>query len=70
MKNPPAKAGDIRDAGLIPGSGGSPGEGRGNPLLGNPVDGGTWQAPVHGVMKSWTWLSEETTTSCKEILES
>ena len=27
LKNPPAIAGDIRDAGLIPGSGGSPGEG-------------------------------------------
>ena len=24
VKNPPAKAGDIREAGLIPGSGGSP----------------------------------------------
>ena len=31
-KNPPANAGDIRDAGLIPGSGRSPGEGNGNPL--------------------------------------
>ena len=28
----PAKAGDIRDAGLIPGSGRSPGEGNDNPL--------------------------------------
>ena len=32
VKNPPANAGDIRDAGLIPGSGRSPGEGNGNPL--------------------------------------
>ena len=32
VKNPPAKAGDIRDSGLIPGSGRSPGEGNGNPL--------------------------------------
>ena len=32
VKNPPANAGDIRDVGLIPGSGRSPGGGHGNPL--------------------------------------
>jgi len=32
IKNPPASAGDIRDAGSIPGSGRSPEEGHGNPL--------------------------------------
>ena len=32
VKNPPAKAGDTRDVGSIPGSGRSPGEGNGNPL--------------------------------------
>ena len=32
VKNPPANAGDARDAGLTPGSGRSPGEGNGNPL--------------------------------------
>jgi len=32
VKNPPAQAGDIRDAGLIPGLGRSPGGGHGNPL--------------------------------------
>ena len=32
-KNPPANAGDLRDAGLIPGSGRFPGEEHGNPLL-------------------------------------
>ena len=31
VKDPPANAGDKRDAGLIPGSGRSPGEGNGNP---------------------------------------
>ena len=50
VKNPPADAGD---AGLIPGSGRSPGEGNGNPLqyscLGNPMDRGA--CPVHGVAK-------------------
>ena len=33
VQNPPANAGDIRDAGLIPGSGKSPKEGNGHPLL-------------------------------------
>ena len=37
-----------------------PGEGNGNPLqyscLENPVDKGTWQATVHRVEKSQTWL--------------
>ena len=32
VKNPPGSAGDIRDSGLIPGSGRSPGGGHGNPL--------------------------------------
>ena len=32
VKNPPASAEDIRDMGLIPGSGKSCGEGRGNTL--------------------------------------
>ena len=49
------------DAASIPGSGRSPGEGNGNPLqyscLKNPVDRGVWQATVHWVAKSWTWLS-------------
>ena len=43
------------DAGSIPGSGRSPGEGNGNPLqyfcLENPMDRETWQAIVHGVAK-------------------
>ena len=46
------------DPGLIPGSGRSSGEGNGNPLkyscLENPMDGGAWQATVHGVAKSRT----------------
>ena len=32
VKNLPANAGDVRDAGLIPASGRSPAEGQGNPL--------------------------------------
>ena len=50
------------DAGSIPGSGRSPGEGNGNPLqcscLENPMDRRDWWATVHGVAKSWTGLSD------------
>ena len=42
VKNPPANAGDVRDVGLVPGLGRSPGAGHGNPLqyscLENPTD--------------------------------
>ena len=52
---------NARDPGLIPGSGRSSGEGNGNPLqyssLENSMDGGAWQASVHGVTKYWTRLS-------------
>ena len=44
VKNPPVNAGDVRNAGLIPGSGRSPGGGHGSPLqyscLENPTDRG------------------------------
>ena len=52
VKNLPASAGD---AGLIPGSGRSPGVGNGYPLqyscLENSMNRGAWQATVHGVAK-------------------
>ena len=58
VKNLPASAGDIRDAGSIPGLGRSPGKGHGNPLqcscLGNPMDREAWRATVHGVSKNQT----------------
>ena len=42
------------------------GEGTGDPLqyscLENPMDGGTWQAAVHEVAKSWTRLRDFTFT--------
>ena len=51
------------DPGYIPGSGSSPGGGRGNPrqypCLGNPTDRGAWRATVHRVAKSRTRLSEK-----------
>ena len=59
VRNLPANAGDV---GSIPGSGRSFREGNGNPLwyfcLGNPMNRGTWQATVHGVVKSQTQFSE------------
>ena len=62
VKNLPANTGDIRDVGSIPGSGGSPGVGNGNPnqysCLENPMDQGTWQTTVHGLAKNWTQLSK------------
>ena len=67
VNNPPANAGDVRDAGSIPGSGRSPREGNGNPIqyscLENPLDRGVWRAVVYRVAKSWTklkWLSTHT----------
>ena len=57
-KSPPASAGDIRDVGLIPGSGRSP-EG-GMPTHSSilawriPMDRGAWWATAHRVRKSQT----------------
>ena len=48
VKNLPANAGDVRDAGFILGLGKSPGEGNGNSpqyfSLGNSMDRGAWRA--------------------------
>ena len=61
IKSLPACTRDDRDPRFDPTSGRSPGEGNGNPLqyscLGNPTDREAWQATVHGVLKSQTWLS-------------
>ena len=58
VKNLPDNAGDIRDAGLIPGLGRSPGGGHGKPLqyscLRNPMDRGAWRATVPEVTKNQT----------------
>ena len=56
VKNLLANSGDIRDMGLIPESGISPGGGNGNPLqylcLENPMDRGAWRAIAHRVAKN------------------
>ena len=50
------------DLGLILGLGRFAGEGNSYPLqyscLENSMDRGTWQATVHRVPKSWTWLND------------
>ena len=50
------------DPDLVLGSGSPPGEGNGNPLqyscLGNAMDRDMWRVIVHGVAKSWKWLSD------------
>ena len=58
VKNLPASAEHIRNMGLIPGRGRSPGGGHSSPLqcsgLENPMGGRAWQSTVHRVTKIWT----------------
>ena len=62
VKTMPANAGNARNAGLIPGSERSPGEGNNNPLwhssLEDSMDRGAWQAIVHRVAKGQTGLKK------------
>ena len=56
VKNPPGNAADVKDLGLIPGSGRCLGGGHGSCVqyscLENPMDRGAWWATVHRVAKS------------------
>ena len=78
VNNPPANGGA---AGLIPGSGRSPGGGNGNPLqyscLEKPMDRGAWWATVHGVANSQIhfmtkptpiWIECFENTDCSDII--
>ena len=60
VKNLLAKAGAIRDTGVVPGSGRSPGEGHGYLLqyscLENPMERGAWWATFGRPTKSQTRL--------------
>ena len=64
IKNPPANA---ENAGLVPRSGRSPGEGNDNPLqypcLGNPMDRGSWRA--HEVAKE-SDTTQQPNNNCHE----
>ena len=59
-KEPACQCRRLKDTGLIPVLGRSPGEAHGNPLqyscLENPKDREPWMAVVQGVAKSWTQL--------------
>ena len=63
-KNSPVNAGDVRDTGLIPGSGRSPGGGHGYLLqyscVVNPMDRGAWWVSILGVAESWSDTREAT----------
>ena len=56
IQNLPANAGDVRDSGLIPGPGRSPGGGHGNLVqnscLENPINRGPWRASAHRAAES------------------
>ena len=67
------------DLGSIPRSGRSPSQEdppekgvatRCSSCLENPMDRGTWQATVHGISKSWTWLKRLSMHACKMRLTS
>ena len=60
VKNPPANSGDIREAGLIPGSGRSPGGGYGNPLQYSCLENPHGQRSLE-VTQSWTRLKRLST---------
>ena len=68
-----ASACNAGDPGWIPGLGTCPGEGNRDPLqcscLENSMDGGAWQATVHGVAKSQTLLSDFTFTFLNATLD-
>ena len=63
-----ANAGNVRDAGSVPGTRRSPRGGHGNPLqcscLENPMKRGAWQATVHRTAKSWARLKQHSTHTC------
>ena len=66
VKKPAAKAGNIRDLGLIPGLGRSPGKEKAthSSWVENPKDREAWRATVHRVIKSWEQLKQLNIHTC------
>ena len=62
LQESPESACNVGNLGSVPGLGRPSGEGKGYPLqysyLENSMNRGAWWATVHGVTKSWTWLSD------------
>ena len=56
VKSSPSNAGDLRDKGLTPGSGGSPGEGHGSPLQDPCLENPTYRG-AHRVPQSCTYAA-------------
>ena len=73
-KNPPASAGDIKDAALIPGSERFPGGGHGNPLqyscLERPMDREAWWATVAKSQTRLKRLSSSSSSMRAKLLQS
>ena len=71
IKNLLARVQGVRDAGSIPGSGRSPGEGHGSLLqyscLENPINTGDWQNTVHSITKSQTQLKRFSTHTNQKV---
>ena len=71
VKNLPANAENVRDAGLIPGSGRSSGGGPGNSLQysgwENPMDRGAWWATVYRVTQSQIQLKPLSMPACNHL---
>ena len=64
VKNPPANAGDIRDADSIPGSGRSPGGGHGNPFQYSGLENPHGQRSLTGY-RPWGHEELDTTEATK-----
>ena len=71
VKNLPAHGGDTGNAGSIPGSGRSPGEGNSNPLQDscweNSMDRGAWWAIVHGGRKESDTTEQLSNNSSRRV---
>ena len=73
VKNPPANAGDIRDAVSVCGFRWFPGGEHGIPFqdfcLENPMDIGVWWNTAHRVTHNWTWLKWLRTCPCMALFQ-
>ena len=71
VNNLAANAGNVRDMGLLPGSGRFPEGGHDNTLQFScwriPMDRGAWQISVHRVAQSWTQLKQLNTHSAYKL---